>query len=1608
VKSSDRRRPWDLPGKAYGTTVGFVGTVPLFTRTIPCVHIYPCSAADKIDDSNSDTETLSPRCTGTGSIVKWSDSTPPGGSHSFTMALPLSPSAAFPSILSSPMGEITPPESTPVMSGSMNWDPVRQRLLGPDLDDALEAATELREGIEIVHTVEFPLMLSALLPAFSTILAHRTNPSPDTSTVEHKFRNVILEIVSRMPSNEILRPHAPHLVAVALDILNRDYEENALLASRIIFDLYKVYRTLPQDHVQPYLDFVQSSYRALPASVQRNFSLAALAVASPGSSEPKETGTRQEEPKPGNEAQSGTDEAPLAMEHAPIRTKEASPPTTPGAPIAEKALAATPPASGTNVSSPSLSKIPATPTPTLSPRSNASFRVLTECPLVVMLMFQLYPKFLRSNIAGLISVMMEALALRAPPIPTIAQGNQSLDASSNRIYFSRCRELVAAQAKTLSFLTYLLRGFSNDLKPYEDRLASNVVALMSTCPREFISTRKELLVATRHLLNSEFRNGFFRHVDALLDERVLMGSNHRYSEQAVLRPLGYTTLSDLVHHVRDQLNLDQISKVVSVFARVLHDSSMTLPMSTQYTAVRTVLSLVDIVFNNKDRNPQIGRDILVRILKTLVDKLDSLHASWQLADEKATKENARKESEAEPVGLAMIARLELPVGSDPNESLRDLKSMVRAIVVGHKTLIWHLNKYRGQREKDKIQPLKPGANEEVSSAMLKITHTEQAIVDRYVQLSFPCMAWLKEDDSSEKNSSNGDHYRDALSYFAATFTVLDGYDLRRTLGRRLEELVNAVTEDAAVLVVPRHLLAANATTSFEFCTILLNFLVARMNRLTVNIDETIHFLQPSNDDDDLRDIDRLKGWKADILSSAQRNQRSVAHLQLFERVLKSLSTFPENERALRPHLKVIVSTCLQTCMEQTDFVVDNHCMLLRYVFRSISAGKFEESYKELLPLIPTVLNGLFRVYRATDDQYLRHTIIELLLTIPARLSSLLPHMNLLLRVIIAALEAESGDLVNLGLRTLEFWVDNLNPDFLFPEITKQSELFVALMKSLAGHLRPAPYPYGLLTLRLLGKLGGKNRRVLREPMDVMNPTAFEELVKELHIDCKWANDVTAERGTATDPGNSEKWFSLSLNVDRCIGLLKQLIQLPDIVDGEKEGANGTVLRWTNYDKLWHASIEDTDFSPYYANVMKSTEKLQAESALVLLKTALSDMMSVEACCLDTLREGLSVRTNQTAQDEDDVQAVSALLRRQDHDFYRVSYGLMLGCCVRWIEGESIQFAKGMLANIFLLVVSHHTCFVRIDANGSEVRFQEEPYDEVEENKSDIFEDVVGSLKPFGYFGQCGSLKNATNPLVVNRALVGLLADTSVRVQVVGLQLLEYVMSLRKGVGDDDDPSGLPEKFHRGCLVFYESLLGALCEKCVVIKWGRRDGIYRGICMVLSKLGAKWSRKYEIEVMNAALISLKSVPKEMSMASMKTFEFVVRVCAHLYGELSSSTAAFVVDELLSKPPSTDDVTGMDSTLDTGKKEPLTAETQITDSPAAIEVISVMAMDADMPEESLEPDAQSPGIESGGKIEVVRKENEDEKIRGESVLPTCPCHDVVEVLVTEMASTNQLLR
>ncbi|CAA9994100.1 unnamed protein product, partial [Nesidiocoris tenuis] len=70
---------------------------------------------------------------------------------------------------------------------------------------------------------------------------------------------------------------------------------------------------------------------------------------------------------------------------------------------------------------------------------------------------------------------------------------------------------------------------------------------------------------------------FVPYMETLFDEDVLLGQGWTTYES--LRPLAYSTLADLVHHVRHQLPMSDLVKAVHIFSKNVHDD--TLPTSKQ-------------------------------------------------------------------------------------------------------------------------------------------------------------------------------------------------------------------------------------------------------------------------------------------------------------------------------------------------------------------------------------------------------------------------------------------------------------------------------------------------------------------------------------------------------------------------------------------------------------------------------------------------------------------------------------------------------------------------------------------------------------------------------------------------------------------------------------------------------------------------------------------------------------------------------------------------------------------------------------------------------------------------------------------------------------------
>ncbi|KAH9951586.1 hypothetical protein B0H21DRAFT_818036 [Amylocystis lapponica] len=210
------------------------------------------------------------------------------------------------------------------------------------------------------------------------------------------------------------------------------------------------------------------------------------------------------------------------------------------------------------------------------------------------------------------------------------------------------------------------------------------------------------------------------------------------------------------------------------------------------------------------------------------------------------------------------------------------------------------------------------------------------------------------------------------------------------------------------------------------------------------------------------------------------DQTAAVAIRMFKMAFGAVTMFPvANEPILASHLGKLIMDCFPLAAKASK--PTNYFHLLRGLFRAIGGGggRFELLYKEVLPLLPEMLECLNRQLLASDGVS-RDMIVELCLTVPLRLTHLLPYLTYLMQPLVLALRG-SPELVSQGLRTLELCIDNLTPDFLDPTL---NTVLRDLMEALHSHLKPFPanHHHAHTTIRILGKLGGRNRKLLeKEP-----------------------------------------------------------------------------------------------------------------------------------------------------------------------------------------------------------------------------------------------------------------------------------------------------------------------------------------------------------------------------------------------------------------------------------------------------------------------------------------------------------------------------------------------
>ncbi|XP_067286734.1 transformation/transcription domain-associated protein isoform X4 [Pseudorasbora parva] len=724
-----------------------------------------------------------------------------------------------------------------------------------------------------------------------------------------------------------------------------------------------------------------------------------------------------------------------------------------------------------------------TRTHTIIPRGSLSLKVLAELPIIVVLMYQLYKLNIHNVVSEFVPLIMNTIMLQVSP-----------QARQHKLFNKELyADFIAAQIKTLSFLAYIIRIYQDLVGKYSQQMVKGMLQLLSNCPPETAHLRKELLIAAKHILTTDLRSQFIPCMDKLFDESILIGSG--YTARETLRPLAYSTLADLVHHVRQNLPLTDLSLAVQLFAKNIDDES--LPSSIQTMSCKLLLNLVDCIRSKSEQENGNGRDILMRMLEVFVLKFHTI-ARYQLVSIfkkcKPQSEMGVVDSGALPgvPATPTVATPALPPPAPPTPvtpapppatpfdrpgekedkqtfQVSDCRSLVKTLVCGVKTITWGITSCKAPGEAQFI-PNKQLQPKETQIYIKLVKYAMQAL-DIY-QIAGNGQTYIRVANCQTVRMKEE---KEVLEHFAGVFTMMNPLTFKEIFQTTVPYMVERISKNYALQIVANSFLA-NLTTSALFATILVEYLLERLPEMGSNV------------------------------------ELSNLYLKLFKLVFGSVSLFAaENEQMLKPHLHKIVNSSME--LAQSAKEPYNYFLLLRALFRSIGGGSHDLLYQEFLPLLPNLLQGLNMLQSGLHKQHMKDLFVELCLTVPVRLSSLLPYLPMLMDPLVSALNG-SQTLVSQGLRTLELCVDNLQPDFLYDHIQPvRAELMQALWRTLRNPAETISH----VAYRVLGKFGGSNRKMLKESQklqyvvtEVQGPS-----IKAEFTDCKASIQLPMEKAIET-------------------------------------------------------------------------------------------------------------------------------------------------------------------------------------------------------------------------------------------------------------------------------------------------------------------------------------------------------------------------------------------------------------------------------------------------------------------------------------------------------------
>lgn len=495
------------------------------------------------------------------------------------------------------------------------------------------------------------------------------------------------------------------------------------------------------------------------------------------------------------------------------------------------------------------------------------------------------------------------------------------------------------------------------------------------------------------------------------------------------------------------LPLLELSMAVHLFSKNIHDETLTTAIQTM--SCKLLLNMVDAIRsrNQSEESGCSGEDLLLRMLETMVLKLKSIAKLQLPVLTKKAKEHLNQSNDVtntddiKPVISIHNLIFDSPsnlnekqkskFGTPPPSSLyvmSDCKNMVKVLVLGIERVTMGLSSLR----------LNPGGKfkPQDTRVYIRLVKWGMRALDIYIISS--SLLLPPNTPTPTQLGIRTKEEKEVLEHFAGIFLLLSPQTFREIFCNQIDYMVERVSQNYNLQVIGNVFVSKDSKDiSPIFATLLVEYLLEHMH-----------------------EMGELNTDKSDL------------YLKLFKIVFESVSAFAENEHMLRPHVHSIVNKSMELAM--TAKKPFNYFLLLKVLFLSIGNGKHDLLYQEFLPLLRNLFQGLNNLQSGLHKQQMKDLFVELCLNVPVRLSSLLPYLPMLMDPLVSALNG-SPALISQGLRTLELFVGNLQPDFLYDHIQPvRAELMQALWRS----LRNPNDQVAQVAFRVLGKFGGGNRKMI--------------------------------------------------------------------------------------------------------------------------------------------------------------------------------------------------------------------------------------------------------------------------------------------------------------------------------------------------------------------------------------------------------------------------------------------------------------------------------------------------------------------------------------------------